>query len=845
MDWLIVELLDDEGACLLGLRAADGAAWTVYRHKKEAPLRAALHPDGGRLAVDSVASARVRGKLRTRVGLVNLERQGMGWLRLSLDPKWRVGGAAFDDQGRRLAIEGYYDEAALPAIYVFSINPNGNSLREEMIAGAGSVTGLACVRPIFLPGGAQLVFFESTSAEGDWALRRLDLDEPGTSAGTLKDKGAPPSVGLVNLTDDSDAVPEVGAVTDGERLFFVGRARGGKRQRLRWVSLEGGHVHDLFKNHLKIESLCIDRQGARLAWAADGRVWISDIDGEPRCLLEPEAGRTHTGLSFTPDGQALFFASNDPDGGEVCRVDMAGRVEVLTKLEDVTLLGLHPLPPNAARDAYFEAEAKQPTSSKPAAPVDRRVSTVIDEGLDDEPARSLERESGGQHPETGAGTAQVRLVDLEPKAEPPKAEAPKVEPPKAEPPKPPKAEPSKAEPPKAEPPKAEPPKAEPPKAEPPKAELPKVELPRPKISLPPAPPAPKLSGLPSLNLGGGGLKPGLGVPKLSLSAPSATPALRPVGLSLETAKNTLPEEIEVVEAAEAPQAPPLLGVARVEFPLDALTSADEAALIDDGFEALGTQEVSLNAPSDPALDSLEVLNPALDFLPWLKRLSREGDPSERLKGLEAQREDMRLIEACEAELRRRLKEAADDKEGLVLIISAAAHLELRSGRALLKPTLKRARQRVEAGDLPEIEEHYALAAVRYIQGDRPRFTQAVVFAEYERMYTGLVEILEARGEGAAAEAMSNQLRLYKREIDQVLTKRTYSDTDQAWIQMSTGPNHWLPSEPPQGIKPPSEAARNQEEIRRLEAIEREELERQAREREEAVRQAREREEAAR
>ncbi|HIF22512.1 MAG TPA: hypothetical protein EYQ27_11555, partial [Gemmatimonadetes bacterium] len=143
--------------------------------------------------------------------------------RQSLDPKWRIGGAVFDDTGGRLALEGAHGGAPLTDIYVLSITLSGNSVREKIIAGAGNRKHLGCVGPHFLPGGEQLLYFHNTRPDGAWELGLLDLTCSGDSAFSLE--GRAPSVLALSLTDGAAAIPEAGieyCEALGQAFFSIG-----------------------------------------------------------------------------------------------------------------------------------------------------------------------------------------------------------------------------------------------------------------------------------------------------------------------------------------------------------------------------------------------------------------------------------------------------------------------------------------------------------------------------------------------------------------------------------------------------------------------------------------------
>ena len=66
MDWIVLEELDGAGARLTALRLADGARRLLYEAPQDAPLRAALHPEMRRAAVDVQTRSTVHGAERAR-----------------------------------------------------------------------------------------------------------------------------------------------------------------------------------------------------------------------------------------------------------------------------------------------------------------------------------------------------------------------------------------------------------------------------------------------------------------------------------------------------------------------------------------------------------------------------------------------------------------------------------------------------------------------------------------------------------------------------------------------------------------------------------------------------------
>ena len=349
MEWVVLEQVDDAGAQLVALRLADGERRVLYATEQQSPLRASVHPDALRIAVDVQSRGKVRGRPRTRIGLVNLERRGVGWLKQSLDPKWRIARAVFDDTGTRLVLEGAYDGVPISDIYVLQLTLSGNSVRDQLLAGAGNDAKLGCARPIFVDGGKQVLFLRNTRPEGAWELSMIELERPGDSATLLE--GRAPSVLALTLTDGADAVPDVPLVYCGaiKQVFWAGFARGGSRQQLRTARLGVRPHTDLGRSHQRIEEVAVSSGGELVACSADARVWLTDTEtGATVPLLDGVLGASHRGLVFDETAKRLIFCTNDSDGARMRAVDLVTRsVTTLCGLGDVTVLGLHALKPTA------------------------------------------------------------------------------------------------------------------------------------------------------------------------------------------------------------------------------------------------------------------------------------------------------------------------------------------------------------------------------------------------------------------------------------------------------------------------------------------------------------------
>lgn len=369
MEWVVLEQVDDAGARLIALRLADGERRVLYATEQQSPLRANVHPEAKRIAVDVKSRGSVRGRARTRVGLINLERRGVGWLKQSLDPKWRVARAVFDDTGTRLALEGAYDGVPISDIYVLEVTLSGNSVRDKLLAGAGNPDRLGCGRPIFVDGGKQVIYLRNTRPEGAWELAMIEIERPGDSATLLE--GRAPSVLSLTLTDGAMAVPDVPMAYCHaiKQVFWAGFARGGSRHQLRTARLGVRPHTDLGRSHQRIDEVAVSSGGELVACSADGRLWLTETEtGATVALLDGVSGASHRGLAFDEAQKRLLFCTNDGEGARLCAVDLVSRtVSTVCELGDVTILSLHALRPDAAISKRMEAYQSVLDESAPAA----------------------------------------------------------------------------------------------------------------------------------------------------------------------------------------------------------------------------------------------------------------------------------------------------------------------------------------------------------------------------------------------------------------------------------------------------------------------------------------------
>lgn len=411
MEWVVLEQVDDAGAQLVALRLADGERRVLYATEQQSPLRASVHPEALRVAVDVQSRGKVRGRPRTRIGLVNLERRGVGWLKQSLDPKWRIARAVFDDTGKRLVLEGAYDGVPISDIYVLELTLSGNSVRDQLLAGAGNPSKLGCARPIFVDGGKQVIYLRNTRPEGAWELSMIELERSGDSATLLE--GRAPSVLALTLTDGADAVPDVplvycGAIT---QVFWAGFTRGGSRQQLRTARLGVRPHTDLGRSHQRIEEVAVSSGGELVACSADARVWLTDTEtGATVPLLDGVLGASHRGLVFDEVAKRLIFCTNDSDGARMRAVDLVTRsVTTLCGLGDVTVLGLTALAPTAEISARIEGyeSVVDESAVAPDATTIQRIRPSSDEPL----AASIEALGESDDAQTSAPVDAQDAID--------------------------------------------------------------------------------------------------------------------------------------------------------------------------------------------------------------------------------------------------------------------------------------------------------------------------------------------------------------------------------------------------------------------------------------------------
>ena len=701
MEWVALEEVAAGSARLVALKLATGERRGLYHSNHAFPLRASLHPRGIRIAVDAVSKSPLRGDVRARVGVVNLESGGIGWLRQSLDPKWRIGGAVFDDSGARLALEGAYGGAPLPDLYVYQVGFHGNSIRDKIVAGAGSKDRLGIRRPLFLPGGEQVVFLRNTRADGAWEVCLLDLTHTGDSAVSLE--GRAPSALTLTLTDGAQAQPENGLCycEPLRRVFFVGRTRPRGRQQIRWAALDGGGWQALSQEFLRVEDMCVAPGGELIAFAADGQLWLADVEtGASVPLIGGDASSTHRGLTFDLDAGQLLFCTTDESGGYVRRLHLESRlIEDMYDLgHNVTVIGMTALPTTplleklpveddaAAWKPGASAPGKYPWATEISSTSPSMVTEVQDTRAESTTGTDV-HDLAPDHTDDSATDATDVTADNT------------------------------------------------------------VE---------------DLAGADSADGSGSGDTARTQV----TDAPVGEP--RPLAVPGRVAAHsigTTPAPFETRVDETEPHFAPIPEAVLTSTP----PQSDPAGSWSSPSES--TDSGAIGADSE-AVWRASIPPRASDFGVWMSRLGEDIDPAMPLRSLERMRGDPMLSDIAAQWLDAQIARTEAEPEAvtdLVFAIGASAHLGNQRAAPSLEHLCRRMRDRLaEADALPEVEEHFALAALRHIRGIASEFRFAEVYDHYETILAQTANALHRGGDAAAQELMQSFAGLYRAMLSETV-----------------------------------------------------------------------------
>jgi len=223
-------------------------------------------------------------------------------------------------------------------------------------------------------------------------------------------------------------------------------------------------------------------------------------------------------------------------------------------------------------------------------------------------------------------------------------------------------------------------------------------------------------------------------------------------------------------AASLPATP----IADVPTTVDYHHAVDDEDVADsDSVNASYNSRITASYGSLGTYDEGDRAAPSIDespstFTDWMGEVAASSDPSGALLSLEARREDEDLVLAARTHLEALLAQGADGGP-LFFAIAAVAHLGDHDARPLLLDICEPARKRViEDQGLPEAEEHFALAALRYLDGHTDRFAAMVIYEEYETIIQQASGVLERDGGTAATKLVTFFLQLYAEQFADVL-----------------------------------------------------------------------------
>lgn len=781
MDWIVLEELDATSARLTALRLGDGSRRILFDSAQDAPLRASLHLDLRRAAVDVHTKSALHGAERARVALVNLEQVGKSWLRRSLDPRWRLSGLVFGPGGHRFAVEGNVGGAPSTDIYAFDLSLTAAAATEKLLGGVAHPQGLGCVRPAWLPDGDRFVYLQAGG--NGWRLMLADLDRVGPADTTPGDRA--PGIFTTALHPDVDLVPAAGLVPSPDGATVYGVARVGEQHQLVGLPLDGGAPFGVGGVHAAIARPAVGPDGQTLAFAADGRVWLSQGGRAPQVMAGESGDETHTGVCLSQDGEGLYFVTRAPHGVtlDVCDL-VAGVPYPVAQLGAAQVVELHPVPerpalgvrlaerPEVVNDAPAFIEGATSITRLPKSARDTRAAlldgavdddTMINAGeadaspLDDDApdstvAGDLDETPDGtlagdeleddDEPEdaTVDATAEALGVDVDgalgatamhaPLAPPPGFEATLMH-----------------------------------------DALDDADGNQTAVhAIEPAPRAPT----PKAHRAAAPLAP----PPLA-PAPLAPPPLAPAPLAPARPVQPAPAPRTVVEPpvvpgqrdpSPAPAAPP-------PSPRPAMPAVPAAPPPAPELEE-SVLEVSMSSLTD-----LDPDDPPEDFKAWMDRLPRAEDPGGQLAELERHIGDARLAVAAVSHLERALEAAHLEGEEatlpLIFAISAVAHLRIDAARPQLRALCRRALDRLEMQRaIPEAEEHFALAALRAI-GDRAvPYAAMVVYENYQTILTKIAEAMAENGD-IADRTRTFYLERFRQQLTEALSPTAAEEVDTA------------------------------------------------------------------
>jgi hypothetical protein len=146
----------------------------------------------------------------------------------------------------------------------------------------------------------------------------------------------------------------------------------------------------------------------------------------------------------------------------------------------------------------------------------------------------------------------------------------------------------------------------------------------------------------------------------------------------------------------------------------------------------------------------------------MRHLETADDPLTTLEELNRLSGDTTVRMASSDHLKVTFASDNSEPNQIVFAIAACAHLRCSQVRDDLLALCDTAYQRViSSGDLPEAEEHFAMAAIRALDMPHARFSSIAVYDEYEAVVAQASKILERDGEAAARKLVRALAKRYK------------------------------------------------------------------------------------
>ncbi len=170
--------------------------------------------------------------------------------------------------------------------------------------------------------------------------------------------------------------------------------------------------------------------------------------------------------------------------------------------------------------------------------------------------------------------------------------------------------------------------------------------------------------------------------------------------------------------------------------------------------------------------------PDIDFNAWFDHVIHLPEPVASLETIAQYAGDVAVAMAATDRLKSVIRgrvNRPDSLNELIFIISVAAHVRAVGAVDEFIHLCRRALDRLtRGGDLPEVEEHFAMAALRAVQHPKGRFSTVAVFKEYESVVQGITDVLETRGEeagGRHVRLLAKRYRVALKELVQLARSR--------------------------------------------------------------------------